>query len=176
VRFPVSLSTTYVWNGLFDIAMADGADYFLTVHDDTEFYPLSGKYWSEVLVGSLANNALWPNFGVAGPLDMRNPKTISHMFVHKTHRDIFTTLYPPTLSNTEHDEWASRVYGYKNTFLHTGVQVYNTHRFTGRAKACTSGATAVGRALQVGLQDLRAWLSRQLGAYSSDHILSTMLE
>ena len=32
-------------------------------------------------------------------------------------------LYPERLSNTEHDEWVSRVYGYKNTFLHTGVQV-----------------------------------------------------
>ena len=32
-------------------------------------------------------------------------------------------LYPERLSNTEHDEWISRVYGYKNTFLHTGVQV-----------------------------------------------------
>lgn len=51
LRFPVSLSTTYVWNGLFDTAMGDGADYFMACHDDTEFYPLSGKYWTDVLVG-----------------------------------------------------------------------------------------------------------------------------
>jgi hypothetical protein len=74
VRFPVAHSTTLVWNGLFDQAMHDGAAYFLTCHDDTEFYPMTGKYWSDVLVASLAENVLWPNLGVAGPLDMRNPK------------------------------------------------------------------------------------------------------
>jgi len=176
LRFPVSLSTTYVWNGLFDTAMGDGADYFMACHDDTEFYPLSGKYWTDVLVDSLAKNALWPNFGVAGPLDMRNPKLISHPFVHKTHKDIFKSLYPPTLSNSEHDDWISRVYGYKNTFLHTGVQVYNTHRFTGRGKPCVSGASSVPRAIELGLMDLRTWLNHQLGQYSNEHILSTMLE
>ena len=39
VRFNISLSTTYVWNGLFDLAVREGADYFMTCHDDTEFYP-----------------------------------------------------------------------------------------------------------------------------------------
>ena len=63
----MSLSTTFVWNGLYDAALDDGADYALCVHDDTEFYPLSGKYWTDVLVGSLANNALWTNFGVSPP-------------------------------------------------------------------------------------------------------------
>lgn len=38
-------------------------------------------------------------------------------------------LYPPTLSNSEHDDWISRVYGYKNTFLHTGVQVRAPRNF-----------------------------------------------
>merc|ERR1719329_1356563 len=94
LRFQVSLSTTFVWNGLFETSLADGAEYALCVHDDTEFYPLSGRYWTDVLVGSLADNALWPNFGVAGPLDMRNPKLITHMFVHKTHMEIFGSLYP----------------------------------------------------------------------------------
>jgi len=65
---------------------------------------------------------LWPNLGVAGPLDMRSPKVMTHMFVHRSHYTIFGSLYPKELSNTEHDEWISHVYGYKNTFLHTAVQ------------------------------------------------------
>jgi hypothetical protein len=52
MKFPVTHSTTLVWNGLFEQAMTDGASYFLTCHDDTEFYPMTGKYWSDVLVGA----------------------------------------------------------------------------------------------------------------------------
>lgn len=58
VRFNVSLSTTYVWNGLFDLAMGDGADYFITCHDDTEFYPSQGSYWSDIMTQSLRQNIL----------------------------------------------------------------------------------------------------------------------
>jgi hypothetical protein len=52
MKFPVAHSTTLVWNGLIEQAMTDGASYFLTCHDDTEFYPMTGKYWSDVLVGA----------------------------------------------------------------------------------------------------------------------------
>jgi hypothetical protein len=74
------------------------------------------------MAASLAENALWSNLGVAGPLDMRSPKVMTHMLVHRSHHAIFGSLYPKELSNTEHDEWISHVYGYKNTFLHTAVQ------------------------------------------------------
>jgi hypothetical protein len=74
VRFNVSLSTTYVWNGLFDLAMGDGgADYFMTCHDDTEFYPSQGSYWSDVMVQSLRGNILAKNFGGAGHADPPRP-------------------------------------------------------------------------------------------------------
>lgn len=132
VRFNVSLSTTYVWNGLFELAMRDGeADYFMTCHDDTEFYPSQGSYWSDVMVQSLRQNILARNFGVASPLDMRDPKGVTHAFVHRTHYEVFGELFPRQLSNAEHDDWMSRVYGYKNTFFHSDIQVYNTHRFSG---------------------------------------------
>ena len=79
VRFNVSLSSTYVWNGLFELAMREGdADYFLTAHDDTEFYPSQGSYWSDVMTRSLRENILAKNFGVAAPLDMRDPKGRAH--------------------------------------------------------------------------------------------------
>lgn len=62
-----------------DIAMQDGNDYFMAAHDDTEFYPsANSKAWADVLVAALAGNGLHQNFGVAGPLDMRSPKMISH--------------------------------------------------------------------------------------------------
>jgi hypothetical protein len=50
-------------------------------------------------------------------------QVMTHMFVHRNHYTVFGSLYPKELSNTEHDEWISHVYGYKNTFLHTAVQV-----------------------------------------------------
>eukprot|EP00958_Prasinococcus_capsulatus_P019465 scaffold2404_cov398-Prasinococcus_capsulatus_cf.AAC.31 len=106
-RFPVSKSTTYIWNGLMDIAMQDGNDYFMAAHDDTEFYPsANSKAWADVLVAALAGNGLHQNFGVAGPLDMRSPKMISH----GTHHDIFKWMFPPELRNSELDEWLSRIH------------------------------------------------------------------
>ena len=71
MKFPVAHSTTLVWNGLFEQAMTDGASYFLTCHDDTEFYPMTGKYWSDVLVGasrqSSAPHLRVPQFCVGFP-------------------------------------------------------------------------------------------------------------
>ena len=69
---------------------------------------------------------------------MRSPKIISHGLVHvATHGAIFGGTYVPDgTANEDVDDWISRVYGYKNTFLHTGVTVYNTHRFTGRSRSC----------------------------------------
>eukprot|EP00899_Mesostigma_viride_P017193 jgi/Mesvir1/25475/Mv01739-RA.1 len=163
LRFPVSKSTTFVWNGLFKVAYNDGADYFIAVHDDSEFYPAPGRYWSDVLVNSLMSNVLKRNFGVAGPLDMRNPNMVTHCFVHRSHMEIFGSLFPHHLSNQEHDEWISRVYGFKNTFLHTNVQVYNTHRFTGRARVCPLGKRIVDNAIHVGAAALKRWLTQQLG-------------
>ena len=71
--------------------MSDRADYFLALHDDTEFYPSSGRYWSDVMVHSLRANVLRPDFGVASPLDMRNPKGVTHALVSRAHWSIFGT-------------------------------------------------------------------------------------
>lgn len=164
LRFPVTLSTTFVWNGLFRHALEeDVADYFLALHDDTEFYPSSGRYWSDVMTESLMKNAIQPNFGVSAPLDMRNPKGVTHALVHRVHYEIFGNLFPPDLGNGEHDVWMSTVYGYKNTFLHTGVQVYNTHRFTGRAKPCSVAPRVVSHAVHIGVERVRLWVRDKLG-------------
>jgi|AntAceMinimDraft_12_1070368.scaffolds.fasta_scaffold511540_1 hypothetical protein len=40
------------------------------------------------MVQSLHNNILAPNFGVASPLDMRDPKVVTHAFVHRTHHEV----------------------------------------------------------------------------------------
>ena len=158
VRFNVSLSTTYVWNGLFDLAMKEGgADYFMTCHDDTEFYPSQGSYWSDVMVQSLQHNILARNFGVASPLDMRDPKGVTHAFVHRTHYEVFGELFPRQLSNAEHDDWMSRVYGYKNTFFHSDIQVYNTHRFTGRAMPCKTRGEIVDHEVYMGAEKIKRW-------------------
>mmetsp|Transcript_14568 Transcript_14568/g.46297 ORF Transcript_14568/g.46297 Transcript_14568/m.46297 type:complete len:101 (+) Transcript_14568:238-540(+) len=94
---------------------------------------------------------------------MRSPKMISHPFVHKTHRDVFGSLFPLALSNVEHDEWMSRVYGYKSTFLHSAAQVYNTHRYTGRARSCPQSKQLVDREIAASAEILKQWVFRQVG-------------
>jgi hypothetical protein len=167
VRFNVSLSTTYIWNGLFRSAMADGADYFMNVHDDTEFYPSQGGYWSDIVVQSLQQNILAQNFGVASPLDMRDPKVVTHAFVHRTHYEVFGEMFPRQLSNLEHDDWMSRVYGYKNTFFHSDIQVYNTHRFTGRAMPCKLRGDIVDHEVYMGAEKIKRWAVSNLGSFTS---------
>jgi len=167
LRFNVSLSTTYVWNGLLKKAMDEGADYFFACHDDTEFYPSQGSYWSDVMVASLRDNVLGQNFGVASPLDMRDPTVVTHAFVHRTHYDVFGELFPAQLSNWEHADWISRVYGYKNTFLHTGIQVYNTHRFTGRSMPCKTRKELVDHEVYMGADKIKMWALHNLGHFTT---------
>ena len=167
VRFHVSLSTTYVWNGLFDRAIdVEKCDYFMTVHDDSEFYPSQGQYWADILINSLLNNNLAKNFGVASPEDVRDARKITHAFVHRTHRDVFGALYPEQLSNEEHAIWISRVYGYKNTFLHPEVQVYNSGRFSGRSLKCVTREEIVNHEVYMSADLVKTWAMENLGAYS----------
>ena len=54
--------------------------------------------------------------------------------------------------------------------------MYNTHSFTGRSKLCTTGTMSVPREIQIGVDKLKAWLGKQLGGYSSELIITSMLE
>ncbi|GBG58643.1 hypothetical protein CBR_g44 [Chara braunii] len=169
VRFPCSNRPTFVWNGLFGIAMEEGADYFFQAHDDTEFTlpRVPDWQWADALVRALRSNPLWENLGVAGPFDVRSPRAISHCFVHRTHMDIFGGLFPTSLGNKEHEEWVSRVYGYKNTFLLRQLPVNNWEKFSGRAQQCGKlvRVRRIQREIRKSADKIRAWVYHQVGRY-----------
>ena len=147
----------------------------------------------DILRASLFNNVLRKNFGVAGPLDMRSPKMISHGLVHvATHGSIFGGKYvPDDMANENLDDWISRVYGYKNTFLHTGVTVYNTHRFAGRARPCRvsvnannkGGSKKKEKETEFGLDNeiarggemIKKWVHAELGDSGKNGIVELLL-
>ena len=92
---------------------------------------------------------------------------VTHAFVHRTHYEVFGELFPRQLSNAEHDDWMSRVYGYKNTFFHSDIQVYNTHRFTGRAMPCKSRGEIVDHEVYMGAAKIKKWAADNLGSFTT---------
>mmetsp|Transcript_43452 Transcript_43452/g.103013 ORF Transcript_43452/g.103013 Transcript_43452/m.103013 type:complete len:107 (+) Transcript_43452:2-322(+) len=98
------------------------------------------------------------NLGVAAPFDQRNPRALTHPLVHvRTHESIFSSLFPSHLGNQEHEEWISRVYGPRCTFVLSAVPVWNGNRFIGRARGCTQGKDAVEAAIKDGFSRMRSW-------------------
>lgn len=101
-------------------AVKEGADYVYQLNDDTI---LVSKDWLDILVGSLLTSPLAPNLGVAGPLDTTNERILTHAFVHRTHIDIFDTMFPSAFRNWWSDDWISAVYGARATFARRDVVV-----------------------------------------------------
>mmetsp|Transcript_3906 Transcript_3906/g.11064 ORF Transcript_3906/g.11064 Transcript_3906/m.11064 type:complete len:743 (+) Transcript_3906:417-2645(+) len=174
LRFPATGSTTALWNALFFAAANNGADYFMACHDDTEFTApgrMGGghtRLWSDALVGTLQANPMQANFGVVAPTDRRNTQAVTHPMVHiATHRAIFGSMFPNNLGNQEHEEWISRVYGARSTFLLSSVGVYNGHRFSGRARGCRQGKDAIDFAVEDGALLVKAWAEKQLDSYTA---------
>ena len=93
------------------------------MNDDTY---MDSKGWAPVLVAKLRENAYMPNLGVTGPRDTVMPRIFTHVFVHRTHFEIFGYLFPPAFKNWWSDDWISHVYGSTNTFVHSHAQV--THK------------------------------------------------
>eukprot|EP00002_Diphylleia_rotans_P032992 TRINITY_DN6984_c0_g1_i4.p1 TRINITY_DN6984_c0_g1~~TRINITY_DN6984_c0_g1_i4.p1 ORF type:complete len:516 (+),score=93.45 TRINITY_DN6984_c0_g1_i4:42-1589(+) len=75
----------WIWNELFRLAYEDGAEYFFQINDDVK---LIKKGWLTNYVETLKTNPFLPNFGVVGPMDVINPKTMTQSFVHRTHYEV----------------------------------------------------------------------------------------
>lgn len=90
-----------------------GAEYFYRVNDDSF---LQGN-WPSFFVRQL--NTLPPPYGVIGPSSLQTENRIlTHDFVHKTHLEIFRKdYYPAPLSDWWMDDWISRVYCPKRSFI-----------------------------------------------------------
>lgn len=101
------------WNQLFDLAVAEGNEYFFQIGDDVI---LQSRKWTRRFIDVLAAHG---NKGVVGPCYPANfwgrkrggtRPVIENAFVHRSHHDIFGYLFPPEIPNWHCDEWMTKVY------------------------------------------------------------------
>lgn len=101
------------WNRLFEVAVADGHEYFFQVGDDVI---LQSRKWTERFIAVLQSHG---NKGVVGPCHPQNywmrksagtDPVIENAFVHRTHYDMFGYLFPPEIRNWYCDNWLTQVY------------------------------------------------------------------
>ena len=112
----------HVWSQLFNSSCAERCDYFYQLNDDIR---LVSRGWAEELVATLRTNPYVPNLGIAGPLDTNNPRLMTQSFAHCTHHAIFGFYYPRQFRNWYSDDWATQVYGKRNTFWRKDVEVFH---------------------------------------------------
>ena len=77
-------------------------------------------------MGALQENSYLRNFGITGPRDTNNARLMTQSFAHCTHLRIFGWYYRPAFANWYSDDWATQVYGTKNTFWRRDVEVAHT--------------------------------------------------
>lgn len=119
VRLGVSGAVTYIWNVLFSMSMADGADYYYQVNDDLRFTSFG---WLQTFVGQLDRQG---GFGVVGPNDPAfNCKIMTQTMVSRLHWEIFGWFFPPEFRNWQCDTWVSLVYS-KYTRCFMKMQIWN---------------------------------------------------
>lgn len=119
-------------------AYRENFDFFYQVNDDTRFDTMN---WADVLIAALSNpDSAVPYLGVTGPVDSNNDKIFTHSFVHRTHFDIFGTLFPASFKNWWSDDWISAVYGREYTYWPRASAVQISHLVSSH-KAVGAGYT-----------------------------------
>jgi len=110
----------HVWSELLSRACRAGCEYFYQLNDDIQ---LVSHGWAEELTETLRANPYLPNFGITGPLDTNNARIMTQSFVHCTHLQIFDYYFPQAFRNWYSDDWATQVYGKRNTFWRRDIEV-----------------------------------------------------
>lgn len=106
VRLGVSRSVTFIWNVLFALAVAEGADYFYQLNDDVRFVSAG---WLSTLPTHLRRHQ--QDFGVVGPHDPAfGCRIMTQSMVSRKHWHIFGWYFPPDFRNWHCDTWLSLVY------------------------------------------------------------------
>jgi hypothetical protein len=106
----VSGTAGNVLNFLSREAYRDKCDFFYRIFDDTEFV----TPWTSAFITAL-HNFTPPLRGVVGPMCAEGKDAVlAHNFVHRSHLDIFSALYPTGLSEDMLDDWIVSVYGHDN--------------------------------------------------------------
>jgi hypothetical protein len=144
----------WVWNALFALSYADGADYFYQMGDDVR---LQTAGWARFFIQALQSNPVFPGLGVAGPLETVAKSILTQAFVSRIHMEIFGTFYPPAFRNWWSDDWITKVYAPDHLFIcdqHMVDNVGGVERYAIDAGAhrLLAGECAKGR------QRLGVWL------------------
>ncbi len=99
---------TWAVNYVTQRAYEQGADWFMRVNDDTEFF---NNHWSSAFVNELQSFRPIPGLGVTGPWDdYQKGKLLTHSMVGRLHFDVFGFHFPFTLGNWWSDDWVQKVY------------------------------------------------------------------
>ncbi len=97
----------HILSGLANMGYWKGCEYFYQV-DDTLM--MIHKKWTHRLIQTLESNSLLSNLGVVFPSHMKDPTLRAHPFFHRTHLDLFGTLFPPSLKGMMKNEWMNLMY------------------------------------------------------------------
>lgn len=95
------------WSDLANIAYWDDCDYFYLLQDTTK---LVTRDWLQPFINSLKSQSVVSNVGVVFPLDLSQPAFPSFSFFHRTHLEIFGTLFPSRFQNRFGGKWLELSY------------------------------------------------------------------
>jgi len=132
-----------------------GAEFFYRVNDDTEFR----GHWPKLFVNALMR--LSPPYGIVGPSSWGSADAIlTHDFCHRTHMEVFDmNYYPPELTDWWMDNWISRVYGRKRTFISKKVAVvHHTYAHGQRYEVNRANQRLLEPAIKNGRSKIRSWM------------------
>ena len=145
----------WIWNLLAKEAFFSGADYLYQVNDDLR---LMSPCWARALAFRLRSSPC-PNLGVVGPVDSNNRRIMTQAFVHRTHVEIFGSLFPPAFKNWFSDDWMTRVYGFRQTFQEGSVVVLNVQDSGTRYKEEHQAEAWLQEELDRGKRSIQGWLN-----------------
>eukprot|EP00771_Trimastix_marina_P001624 gnl/Trimastix_PCT/2706.p1 GENE.gnl/Trimastix_PCT/2706~~gnl/Trimastix_PCT/2706.p1 ORF type:complete len:530 (-),score=122.77 gnl/Trimastix_PCT/2706:129-1718(-) len=152
----------FVWNGLFKDAYEDGCDYFYQINDDIRF-ETSG--WATRFVKVLKDNRYMPDFGMVGPTDVGNSKTMTQSFCSRLHYDIFGTYYPISFKNWYSDDWATHIYDpFDSSFWLRDHRIRNTNVHGTRYTANDEAGEWLAKELAQGKEKILEWVKQHRAA------------
>lgn len=124
-----------MYNIIAKKAYEDGADYYITLNDDAI---LKTENWTSIMVNSVHNNPLLPEFGTTGFVSSKEgigDPFAQFNFVSRTHLEIFNqTIYTPAIPNWGIDNWICYIYKpYDSFYLNRDLMMEN-HVEDGKAR------------------------------------------
>lgn len=160
----------YLWNGVFQHAIENGADYFYQLNDDIRFITPG---WAAGMTKALQQSRI-PDVGATGPQDTNNAAIFTQSFVSKKHYEIFGVLYPTTFENWYSDDWMTQAYKKQGLVFQTAYQVHNNQDYGTRYVVCSdAGRDRLASSLDYASKLVDDYINEQSGGGKTILIAST---